>query len=78
MKVTIPGFVAPLAGARVDINGKTVFLRPKDRWPIFEEGASELKGIEHLMGPLTVDFPAKKASTASKDKTDEASKQDDK
>jgi acetylornithine deacetylase/succinyl-diaminopimelate desuccinylase-like protein len=29
MKVTIPGFVAPVASARVEINGKVVFLRPK-------------------------------------------------
>ena len=58
MKVPIPGFVAPIAAARVDINGKTVFLRPKDRSPIFEEGAAELKGLEHLMGPLVVEYPA--------------------
>jgi hypothetical protein len=58
MKVTVPGFVAPIAGARIELNGRTVFLRPRDRWPIFEEGAAELKGIEHLMGPLQVDFPA--------------------
>lgn len=67
MKVVIPGFVAPVAGARIELNGKTVFLRPKDRWPIFEEGAPELKGIEHLMGPLTVDFPAKQKAVRSKE-----------
>lgn len=58
MKVTIPGFVAPIAGARLEINGRIVFLRPRDKAPIFEVGAKELRGIEHLMGPLTVDFPA--------------------
>ncbi len=58
MKVEIPGFVAPIASARIEIAGKIVFLRPKDRWPIFAADAKELHGIEHLMGPLFVDFPA--------------------
>lgn len=57
MKVTIPGFVVPIAGARLEINGRIVFLRPRDKAPVFEVGAKELRGIEHLMGPLTVDYP---------------------
>lgn len=58
MKVVIPGYLAPTAAARIEIEGKPIILRPKDRWPIFEEGAPETKGIEHLLAPLTVDFPA--------------------
>lgn len=58
MKVVVPGFVAPIASARVEIAGKVILLRPRDKWPIFQEGAKELRGIEHLMGPLAVDYPA--------------------
>lgn len=58
MKVVIPGYVVPVMSGSLEIGGKTVMLRPRDRWPIFAEGARELRGIEHMMGPLVVDYPA--------------------
>ncbi len=74
MEVEIPGFVVPVSAARVSINGKAVFLRPRDRWPVFEAGAPELKNIDPaLVGPLTigVDYPAAAAKKPAAKKPDE-------
>lgn len=73
MKVQIPGFVAPVKAARVSINGTAVILRPRDHWPIFHEDAPELKGLEGLMGPLVVDYPAKAKPAAKKPEGGDAS-----
>jgi hypothetical protein len=75
MKVLIPGFLTPIAAAHVEVDGKRILLRPRDRWPVFEEGSNATKGIEHLLGPIVVDYPApeKKAATPKKDTEDVSS-----
>lgn len=67
MKVMIPGFLVPTQAAHVELAGKRVLLRPDRCWPVFEEGAPETKGIEHLLTPIAVDYSKTKTSASEPD-----------
>lgn len=70
MEVDVPRLLVPKVAVFVHLNGQQVMLNPARRWPVFEVGARETRGIEHLLAPLDVDFAAPQPPAAkSKEKT---------